>query len=62
VIRGKKKGRKSAGAIAFIAYGNAKHLWNNDPVKWAVIKRKRPVFTPAGEKRIPFSGIRGIMC
>lgn len=41
--REEKKSRKLVG-VAFIAYGNAKHLWNNDPVKWGVYEEKRQVY------------------
>lgn len=42
----KEKSRKSGAAVgAFIAYGSAKHLWNNGAAKYIVGRRKTKVFS-----------------
>lgn len=41
-----EKSRKSGAAVgAFIAYGSAKHLWNNGAAKYIVGRRKTKVFS-----------------
>lgn len=51
--RDEKKSRKLAG-VAFIAYGNTKHLWNNDLVKWGICEEKRRVYIYNGKSAKEF--------
>ncbi|KYQ52235.1 hypothetical protein ALC60_08850 [Trachymyrmex zeteki] len=50
-----EKSRKSGGAVgAFIAYGSAKHLWNNGAAKYIVGEEKRKYLARERTRKIGF--------
>lgn len=51
----RKEQRKSGAAVgAFIAYGSAKHLWNNGAAKYIVGEEKRKYLARERTRKIEF--------